>query len=240
MGGMKNMKTVVRTALALIVMMAVWFVVLVGIWRGAAAMCVVGYLFLALKGASALSTMLAFVFRPRLVLMLLRGRYAFEPSDFEGLLQALTRFGWEFVQTEVGYIFSLWHIVFGKEAQVAGLGGVTYVVSRSAELKGVSLGCFVNIWERRQLSGNFAAWVTDRDRYGIYMHEYGHTVQSCLWGVLYLPVVGLISLLNVLYDRWFRRNTHEHIVVERKANRHGARYFSRRYGVDWDSRRNPL
>jgi len=240
MEGMKDRKGMCRSGLALAVVLVVWGVAIAGVRHGGAAMMVVGTVFLALKAASAVTTLLALVLRPRLALALLWGRYAFEPLTWEGLLQPLTRFGWEVVQTEVGYIFSLWHAVVGKEAQVATLGGATYVVSRSVALKGVSLGCFVNMWERRQTGGDFAEWVTIGDRYGIYMHEYGHTVQSCLWGVLYLPVVGLTSLLDELYDQWRRRNTHEHIAVERMANRHSASYFSRRYGVVWDRRRNPV
>jgi hypothetical protein len=31
-------------------------------------------------------------------------------------------------------------------------------------------------------------------------HEYGHTVQSERWGPLYLPVIGVKSLLEVWFD----------------------------------------
>lgn len=37
-------------------------------------------------------------------------------------------------------------------------------------------------------------------------HEYGHTRQSRLLGPLYLPVVGIPSLLRNLYDRLFHRH----------------------------------
>lgn len=37
--------------------------------------------------------------------------------------------------------------------------------------------------------------MTDERREFTLMHEYGHTVQSCILGPLFLPVIGLPSLL---------------------------------------------
>ena len=36
-------------------------------------------------------------------------------------------------------------------------------------------------------------------------HEYGHSVQSRYWGPLYLPVIGLPSAFNNLWDRLFHK-----------------------------------
>jgi hypothetical protein len=41
----------------------------------------------------------------------------------------------------------------------------------------------------------------------IRQHEYGHSVQSRILGPLYLPVVGLPSVVRNLYGRLYRRRT---------------------------------
>jgi len=52
--------------------------------------------------------------------------------------------------------------------------------------------------------GWFVFWCTDE---AIRRHEYGHTIQSRLLGPLYLPLVGLPSVLRALYARAYRRRT---------------------------------
>lgn len=52
--------------------------------------------------------------------------------------------------------------------------------------------------------GWFVFWCTDES---IRRHEYGHTIQSRLLGPLYLPLVGLPSVLRALYARAYRRRT---------------------------------
>ena len=60
-------------------------------------------------------------------------------------------------------------------------------------------------------------------------HEYGHTIQSLLLGPLYLPLIGLPSLLWASVP-WFERYRRIHRVdyydlyTERWANHCGARY----------------
>lgn len=59
------------------------------------------------------------------------------------------------------------------------------IVRRSTKfLGGISLGKYiiVNQWAKRERV----------------MHEYGHCVQSKRWGWLYLPVVGLSSLIHTM------------------------------------------
>lgn len=52
--------------------------------------------------------------------------------------------------------------------------------------------------------GWFVFWCTDES---IRLHEYGHTFQSRMLGPLYLPIVGLPSMLRALYARLYRRRT---------------------------------
>lgn len=59
---------------------------------------------------------------------------------------------------------------------------------------GVSLGWFI-FWTP---AGNRFAQLTNDCR----MHEYGHAKQSAMLGPLYLLVVGIPSLMRVLYRKW--------------------------------------
>ena len=54
----------------------------------------------------------------------------------------------------------------------------------------------------------------------VIMHEYGHSFDSQLFGFTYLFAVGIPSALGA---DW----------TELRANRYAARYFGRRFGVNW-------
>lgn len=64
------------------------------------------------------------------------------------------------------------------------------------------------------------------------VHEFGHTIQSCILGPLYLFVIGLPSLAwaNIPYFRTRRRTHHISYFVfypEKWANAEGERYLRR-------------
>lgn len=75
----------------------------------------------------------------------------------------------------------------------------------------VSLGLFLFVEVSRRTLGKSVKDIGGEktDRYLI-MHEYGHSIQSLLLGPLYLPVVGLSSLIwcNVPYYERKRRKNH--------------------------------
>ncbi|HMR08365.1 MAG TPA: hypothetical protein PKA88_21440 [Polyangiaceae bacterium] len=60
--------------------------------------------------------------------------------------------------------------------------------------------------------GYFVFWTEGTTRYFVHdastrLHEYGHTFQSRLLGPLYLPLVGVPSVLRVLYALLYREAT---------------------------------
>jgi hypothetical protein len=60
--------------------------------------------------------------------------------------------------------------------------------------------------------GYFVFWTEGTSRYFVHdestrLHEYGHTFQSRLLGPLYLPLVGVPSVLRVLYALLYRETT---------------------------------
>ena len=151
-------------------------------------------------------------------------------SVFGEILQGVGRNTWELPQTTVGYNYSQWRNTTGNVDEVELAYGATFSVNLNAdEQDGVSLGNFVNI----NLRGNNIDILNDP----LFMHEYGHTFQSQIWGPLYLPVIGLSSAISAsnnkrLSGRPLGASTHDIFWTETRANRYADRYF-RRFGVDW-------
>jgi hypothetical protein len=67
---------------------------------------------------------------------------------------------------------------------------------------GVSLGSFV-FWTKA--ANRFPGLVND-----CRMHEYGHTIQSLIFGPSYLVVIGIPSLARVLYRWWYLKKYRKH------------------------------
>jgi hypothetical protein len=64
----------------------------------------------------------------------------------------------------------------------------------------------------------------------IYMHEYGHTIDSRLFGLSYLFAIGIPSAISAgKHD-----GSHHSYWTETRANRRAARYFGKYYRVDWN------
>ena len=87
------------------------------------------------------------------------------------------------------------------------------------------------------ITGGFADWVINDP---LFMHEYGHTFDSQIFGAFYLPVVGLPSLISAIGATQVDNEpdgvtTHDFRWYEMSANRHAARYFGKHYGVDWQN-----
>ena len=61
-----------------------------------------------------------------------------------------------------------------------------------------------------------------------YIHEYGHTRQSSIWGPLYLPVPALLSFRSAIVNSY---SEHNEYWVEVWANTYSKKYFSGRSPV---------
>src|SRR5690606_24824652 len=82
---------------------------------------------------------------------------------------------------------------------------------------GVSMGNYVNVSIKDGIQGDFKNRVINDP---LFMHEYGHTFDSQIYGLSYLFAIGIPSSEGA---KW----------TEVRANRHAARYFGKHYGVDW-------
>ena len=95
-------------------------------------------------------------------------------------------------------------------------------------------GAIVTEWGLRSSMGLgmfifFGHWREPKAyRDAVLVHEYGHTVQSCLLGPLFLPVIGLPSVVwafTPVFARWRRQGRYSYydFYPEKWANHEGER-----------------
>jgi len=129
--------------------------------------------------------------------------------------QGISRFSWELPQSTVGHGYAQLRNTFGIVDRVDYFGGATFstnVRPGASSRWGVSIGNHINI----QRTDNSFDIMNDP----LLMHEYGHTFDSQMFGLTYLLSIGIPSASGA---EW----------TEHRANRHAARYFGDRFGVNW-------
>ena len=215
---------------AIALISATWVAAILLLLSDTVAGRLVAYVFLAAKGAAVVLSMLAMLRSRRLAWQVFCGRYRFDSHRIHGLSQAVTRFTWELPQLFLGYMIAQLRVLCGNVDRVDTLGGVTYVTCchrKDHAYTGMSMGCFVQMWLPVEIKPDFEHYAR---RYAgkMLLHEYGHTFDSQLWGWLYLPVVGLPSLVS----QWIElaglfHHRHDNLYAERWANRHAAKRFDK-------------
>jgi RHS repeat-associated protein len=129
-----------------------------------------------------------------------------------------SRFTWEAPQTILGNLFSHGRNNAGKVDNVDYYGGATLVNDENPNTKnawGLTLSNYIN-------SENVTASPNDP----LFRHEYGHTLQSRLVGPLYLPKVGLPSLIGSGLQE-LGLHSHDDEWNEIQANRMAYNYFNK-------------
>jgi hypothetical protein len=148
---------------------------------------------------------------------------------FIGGGSAITRrFTWELPQTLLGLGAAAWAIVVMQVQQVAWRDGAVVIQGwrKQRFWGGISFGTVILGDER------IAAVLHN----SLYMHEFGHVLQSRASGPLYLLKYGFPSVLSVR-----GRGIHKQHPVEQDANLRAYRYFSQQPGfLHWDHAFNPL
>lgn len=106
---------------------------------------------------------------------------------------------------------------------------------------GMTLGSFININDEdkmpRDEKGRFAP---EQDQ--LYMHEYGHYLQSQEYGWGFLVSVGTRSIMSAMNSKSIpdvEHTTHSEKWYEIDASRRGKEYFQKYYDVSWDEDKNP-
>jgi hypothetical protein len=67
-----------------------------------------------------------------------------------------------------------------------------------------------------------------------FMHRYGHTIDSRLFGLSYLFAIGILSRISASKQD----GAHKSYWTETRTNRQAAKYFKRHYGVERDNYAN--
>ena len=141
--------------------------------------------------------------------------------------QLFSRFTWELPQTLAGWFYSIGRALVGQADRVDSFGGITFVTKKGYNYgMGVSLGTFVDLWASSWMQGEGEKYILGNQ---ICMHEFGHTTDSQRFGWLYLPVIGLPSLLSAS-----GKGDHSVFWTETRANRHAKRYFGKYYSIAWN------
>ena len=161
-----------------------------------------------------------------------------ENANFgERAWQLISRHTWENIQTFGGLGYSSTRNMLGHVSRVDYLGGNTWVTRENdSKDQAFAFGNYVNVSISDEIGDSFTDYVLDNPWL---MHELGHTVDSRVWGPLYLFAVGIPSVISFNNDDPisgdpYGRSTHDVHWAEMRANRHAAKYFGKYYGVDWD------
>lgn len=157
--------------------------------------------------------------------------------------QLTSRFTWELPQTVVGYVWSDIRNMAGQVDRVDYYGGATFVTNEnSSSHNGVSIGSYININLPTSINDDFGSYITKSP---MYMHEYGHYIQSQYVGPKYFSFIGFPSLFQTIMNRGKYVEYNNHRIqrsrtawMEVWANKLAADYFMKAEGVDWGTYEN--
>lgn len=119
-------------------------------------------------------------------------------------MKKLILYIWQLPQNIIGLALLLY---FRKEKRIFSYKDRRFYIAPTMS-GGISLGNYIIL--------------SDYNKYRepVYNHEFGHSRQSIYLGLLYLPIVGLCSLLHALFHR--RGNNYYNFWTERWANKLGG------------------
>lgn len=194
--------------------------------------------------ASIISTSLSMIKNPTNASRIFLGRYYFDENMGHGFSQALTRFTAELPQTFIGYNASQIRNLAGNVDRVDYLGGATFATNEySNNHQGFTIGNYINMSIYDEITLPFKEWCLNVDQ--MYLHEYGHTIQSQMLGFSYLLIIGLPSLISCanlekIEGDPYGASTHDYFYTETWANRIASKYFSKYFGHEWIEYHYPL
>ena len=156
-------------------------------------------------------------------------------SFIEAVWEGISRYTYQDIQSTIGYDTSLILNLFNSADRVDYLGGATFITNENnpkrTNGRGFTLGNFISIDLAGEITGDFETYVINNP---LYMHEYGHYIDSQGLGGAYMAVIGIPSFLSnwKWYSNLFNLNDSDGYYTEKRANRKAAEYF-KQYGVDW-------
>jgi RHS repeat-associated protein len=150
-----------------------------------------------------------------------------------GIVQGFLRHTWEMPQSLIGQGYTQIRNTAGNIDRVDYLGGATFATNENAgHRNGISLGNYININIDNEITGSFDERVLSDP---LFMHEYGHTIDSRAFGLSYLFAIGLPSIFSASGS-----GDHSTYWTETRANRRAEKYFKKHYEVNWTFSGYPL
>jgi hypothetical protein len=163
--------------------------------------------------------------------------YLDENSWLGGVGQGFLRHTWEMPQSLIGQGYTQARNAFGNVDRVDYFGGATFATNENAGYNdGISLGNFINTNIDHEITGNFDNYVLSNP---MYMHEYGHTIDSRAFGLSYLFAIGIPSIFSANKANNDPSYHHYEYWTETRANRRAEKYFRRHFGIDWNTATSP-
>lgn len=160
--------------------------------------------------------------------------------------QILSRFTWELPQTLIGIGISQAKNLIGQVDQVKYFDGATYVINENkGKSNGMTIGSFINMnlnegYDKNKYEPNGKFTILND---AMFMHEYGHYIQSQEqgWGYLSTALRSLKSAKNSTYLKTIydsegigvMQSTHNVFWTETSANKKASKYFKDKYNIDW-------
>ena len=149
-------------------------------------------------------------------------------SILKRIIQFVSRFTWELPQTLVGLSFVLFLNWTDRIKEVIQLNG-TVSLKLSGVFGGMSLSPFIICDEqfKKEPSNH------------LFQHEFGHVIQSRIWGPLYILVIGIPSVISASINSY---ENHMSKWQEQDANKKALKYFKSKQlaGFTWDYDMNPI
>ena len=140
----------------------------------------------------------------------------------------ISRFSWELPQTTLGFLLAMILNWTHRIDRVSHLFGST-LLKLNGIFGGMCLSPFIVADER----------VEGRANNHLFQHEFGHVLQSRIWGPLFLIRIGLPSLISAM-----KNNYQKHMAQwpEQDANKRSNAYFKLRNlkSYSWDHELNPI
>ena len=146
--------------------------------------------------------------------------------------QILSRLTWELPQTILGYAYGIGVNLVDNIKEVGDYGGATVVSTYAGPFGGaVTLGSFI------YGGSDISADPTN----ALFMHEYGHYLQSQASGLAFLSRYGIPSIISA----WGEEGTHSRHPGEQDANARSIKYFENKLGQkhiedNWGKERHPI
>jgi RHS repeat-associated protein len=161
------------------------------------------------------------------------GNFYLDENDWlGGITQGFLRHTWEMPQSLIGQGYTQVRNTAGNVSRVDYFGGATFATNENTDKRnGISIGNYVNINIRDEITGNFDERVLSDP---LFMHEYGHTIDSRAFGLSYLFSIGMPSIISAGGS-----GDHSTYWTERRANKRAKKYFGKYYGIDWNTATSP-